>query len=133
MSRAISPPSALTRPVVIYQGTCPFCRWAARLVARLDTEHAVGLIAHDDPDAEQLMGQIPDGEWKKSWQLVYPNGRRLVTGEAAVELFQLMAKTRRLGRALARLHLTPLITAIYLLVSSLRPYFSRLASDEPGP
>jgi predicted DCC family thiol-disulfide oxidoreductase YuxK len=133
MSRAITPPKVLTRPVVVYSGTCRFCRWTANIVDRLDRDEVVGMVAHDDPKAEAIMGQISERDWDRSWQLVFPDGRRLMSGDATVELLSRLAYTRWLGRALAVLRLTPLVGLIYLTVSWARPYLSRLVPDKPGP
>jgi predicted DCC family thiol-disulfide oxidoreductase YuxK len=133
MASSITAPNVMTRPVVVYSGTCRFCRWAANIVERLDRDEVVGMIAHDDSEAEAIMGQISERDWDRSWQLVFPDGRRLMSGEATVELLSRLARTRWLGRALMVLHLTPLVTVIYLAVSRVRPYLSRLVPDEPGP
>lgn len=133
MASSITAPSVMTRPVVIYSGTCRFCRWTANIVDRLDRDKVVGIIAHDDPEAEAIMGQISERDWSRSWQFVFPDGRRLMSGEATVELLTRMARTRWLGRALSFLHLTPLVELLYLAVSWGRPHLSRVVPDRPGP
>ncbi|HEV3473534.1 MAG TPA: DCC1-like thiol-disulfide oxidoreductase family protein [Actinomycetota bacterium] len=53
------PYSRLSRPLVLYKGTCPFCRASARLVARLDREERLALLPFDDADAAEFLEPYP--------------------------------------------------------------------------
>jgi predicted DCC family thiol-disulfide oxidoreductase YuxK len=76
---------------------------------------------------------IPEVELEQSWQFVLPDGKRLTEGQAAVALFEATDALRWLGRTLRVLRLTPVVTVIYRIVSSLRPQLGRVVRDAPGP
>ena len=47
------------RPVLLYDGGCRFCRFAARVVARLDFGR-LAFLPFDDPAAEPLLARLPE-------------------------------------------------------------------------
>jgi len=50
-----SPVPRLLRPVLLYSGTWRFCRWAARVVARLDRGEGLALLPLADDEAGRLL------------------------------------------------------------------------------
>ena len=74
---------------------------------------------------------MPDTE--KSWQLILPDGSRLMEGEAVVTLFQTIDGLKGLGRLLETLRLTGLVGAVYRVVSAIRPSLGWMFRDAPGP
>ena len=122
-----------SRPVVLYKGSCPFCRAAARAIERLDKSESLALLPFDDADAVQLMDPIPEVKREASWHLVHPDGTYLSAGPATVELMLYLPAFRWLGHLLKTLHLTWLVGLLYRGVSRSRAQLSRFFSGAPGP
>ena len=59
--------------MLLYDGDCRFCRFSARVVAKLDR----GRLAHlpfDDPAAEALLARLPESGRFESIHLFRPDG-----------------------------------------------------------
>lgn len=129
-----APPYArLIRPLVLYKGTCPFCRASARVVERLDHQQRLALLPFDDADAVAFLAPYPEDEREESWHLFTPAGDHLVKGAATVALLEELRSLRWLGRAVRTLRLTWLVEIFYWAVSHSRGQLSRFMSGEPGP
>jgi predicted DCC family thiol-disulfide oxidoreductase YuxK len=118
------------RPLLMFDGGCPFCRATARMVARIDRGERLALLSRDDPDAAPYAARIPAEQVSSSWQLIEPDGVRSMHGPAAIRMLEHVRATRPLGRALRRLRLTPLATAANRLLGRVR---KRLARCFPNP
>jgi predicted DCC family thiol-disulfide oxidoreductase YuxK len=116
------------RPVLLYDGACRLCRFAARTVVRLDRDGLVGVLPFADPAAAGLLASIDPAARLTSWHLVLPDGRHASRGEVA-PLLELLPATRRLAPVARRLPLERL----YALVSSRRGVLGRLVPDGPAP
>jgi predicted DCC family thiol-disulfide oxidoreductase YuxK len=91
------------RPVLLYDADCRFCRFAARVVARLDRRRRLAFLPLDDPAADPLLESVPAHERLASWRLVRRDGSvagyGLVRGRLADRAYGLVARNRgRLGR-----------------------------------
>ena len=106
------------RPLLLFDGGCPFCRSAARLVARLDRGQRLAMLDRDDEAAAPYVARIPEQDVQASWQLIEPTGVRLMHGPAAIRLLEYLPATGWLGRALRTLRLTALVTAVNRLDES---------------
>ena len=119
-----SPPR---RPLLLFDGGCPFCRASARLVARLDRGRRLAMLDRDDAAATPYVARIPERDVQASWQLIEPTGVRLMHGPAGIRLLEYLPATRWLAWALRKLRLTPLVTAVNRLLGRIRkplgPYF----------
>jgi predicted DCC family thiol-disulfide oxidoreductase YuxK len=83
------------RPVVVYDGGCRFCRFAARVAARLDRGR-YAYLPFDDPDAEPLLAPLPAEKRFASAHVVRENGTLWSPSSAP---YRLVAHNRhRLGR-----------------------------------
>jgi predicted DCC family thiol-disulfide oxidoreductase YuxK len=126
----VSPPR---RPLLLFDGGCPFCRAAARLVARLDRAERLAMLDRDDADAAPYVARIPEQEIQESWQLIEPTGVRLMHGPATIRLLEYLPATRRVGRGLRRLQLTRPATAGNRLLGRMRKPLGRFFSDQRRP
>jgi len=119
---------------MLYDGDCRLCRWAARLVDRLDRRDEVGLLSLEDAQAARLLAAVPQTERDERWWLVRRDGA-LVPGDggAGVELLTELRLTRRLARVLERLGALPLIDSLDRLASRRRGQLGRLVPDGPAP
>ena len=113
------------RPLLMFDGGCPFCRAAARLVERLDRGERLALLSRDDEAATPYAAHIPAHQVSQSWQLIEPTGVRLMHGPAGIRLLEHIPATRWLGRLLRTLRLTPLLTAVNRLLGRIRKPLAR--------
>jgi predicted DCC family thiol-disulfide oxidoreductase YuxK len=121
------------RPVILYKGTCPFCRATARLLERMDSHERLGFLPFEDADAQRFLDPIPEIEREASWHMIKPDGTRLSAGDATVELMFHIDRFRWLGRIVRTLHLTWAVGLFYWVVSRLRGQLSRFLPGTPGP
>jgi predicted DCC family thiol-disulfide oxidoreductase YuxK len=95
-------PPPPTRPVLLYDAACRFCRFAARAVVRLDRHERIAFLPFDDGEAMPLLGDMPDEARTGSIHLVDPDGRRYSRGAALSRLISHLGAPvsgRALGRA----------------------------------
>jgi predicted DCC family thiol-disulfide oxidoreductase YuxK len=92
---------APVRPVLLYDASCRFCRFAARTVERLDRDERIAFLPFDDAEAMPLLGDMPDDVRTGSIHLVEPGGTRFSRGAALTRLISLLGApgSRALGRA----------------------------------
>jgi len=100
------------RPLLLFDGGWPFCRAAARLVARLDRKERLALLSRDDEAATAYVARIPTDEVSQSWQLIEPSGVRMMQGPAGIRMLAYLPATRWLAWVASVLRLTPLATAV---------------------
>jgi predicted DCC family thiol-disulfide oxidoreductase YuxK len=72
----------MTRPVVLYDADCRFCRFAVRTISRLDRHKRLALLPLGDAEAVPLLAEVPEGERLNSLRLAEPDGRLLSRGVA---------------------------------------------------
>jgi predicted DCC family thiol-disulfide oxidoreductase YuxK len=126
----VSPPH---RPLLLFDGGCPFCRAAARLVARLDRGQRLAMLDRDDDAAAPYVARIPERDVQESWQLIEPTGVRLMHGPAGIRLLEYLPATGWLGQALRRLRLTSLVTAVNRLLGRIRKPLGRFFPNQRRP
>jgi predicted DCC family thiol-disulfide oxidoreductase YuxK len=121
------------RPLLMFDGGCPFCRATARLVARVDRSGRLALLSRDDEAAAPYVARIPADQVQASWQLIEPTGVRWMHGPAALRLLELIPATRNVGRAMRRLRLTTLMTAGNRLLGRIRKPLARFFPNPRVP
>ena len=93
------------RPVLLYDGDCRFCRFAARAIARLDRGGRFALLPFDDPAAAMWLDRVPPAEQRQSIHVVLSDGTVESSDAAlAVVLERLTPLPRGASRALASLY-----------------------------
>jgi predicted DCC family thiol-disulfide oxidoreductase YuxK len=120
------------RPVLLYDAGCRGCRFAARVVARVDRERALTIMPLHDPGAGALLAALPEVERLESWRLVAPDGTLAGYGAGLPELLRTVRRTRTLGRLLG---LVPayFLDSAYRLIARNRGRLGRLVPDGPAP
>ena len=93
------------RPLLLYDGDCRFCRFAARAIARLDRAGRFALLPFDDPAAATWLERVPTAERRQSIHVVLPDGA-VESSDAALAgvLERLTPLPRSASRALGRLY-----------------------------
>ncbi len=122
----------LRRPVLLYDGGCRFCRFAARAVATLDRGHELAFLPLDESEAEPLLAPLPEDERLETWHLVAPDGALSGHGTGGVELLGALRLTRPMGELLARVP-DRMLDGAYEIVARHRKRLGRFVPDRPGP
>jgi predicted DCC family thiol-disulfide oxidoreductase YuxK len=118
--------------VLLYDRACRFCRFAARVVARLDRRRELAFLPLADPEAAPLLAGVTEDERFESWRLASPDGSLAGRGSGAVDLLLVLRLTRPAGRLLARIPARRLDQA-YEAIAHRRRTLGRLVPDRPGP
>lgn len=92
-------PSDVSRAAILYDGSCPFCRWSVALVLAWDRGRRLRAVSLQDPEAVALLPGMDAERRLASWHLVTPAGRIHSAGAALAPLLRLLPG----GRPLARL------------------------------
>ena len=122
----------MARPVLLYDAECRLCRFAARVVVRLDRERELGVLPLQDPEAASLLEPLPKEERLTSWRVVQPDGSLAGFGAGVVPLLQAMRLTRPLGRLLAALP-DRVLDAVYGAVARHRSLLGQVVPNGPAP
>jgi predicted DCC family thiol-disulfide oxidoreductase YuxK len=123
----------VARRVLLYDAGCRFCRFAARVVTKLDGRHELAFLGLEDASADRLLEHVSDEERVSLLRLVLPDGRMLLGGAAALNVLERLPATRLLARTVTLLHAERSAEAAYALVARNRVRLGRLVPDGPGP
>jgi predicted DCC family thiol-disulfide oxidoreductase YuxK len=122
------------RPVLLYAGTCRFCRWAARLVTHLDVDQRLAVLPLTAGEVPCLLAGVPDAIRTETWWLV-PRQGPPVSGRdgGALALLLELRCTRFVGRLGQALRLGMLLDALDRGLARSRGRLSRYVPDGPAP
>lgn len=123
----------MARRVLLYDAGCRFCRFAARVVTKLDGRDELAFLGLEDPSADRLLEHVSDEERVSLLRLVLPDGRMLSGGAAALNVLQRLPATRLLARTVTVLHAERFAEAAYALVARNRVRLGHLVPDGLGP
>jgi len=126
--------SQVARPVLLYSGTCRFCRWAARVIAAFDWSKQLAMLPLGDEKACRLLATVPENRRSESWWIVSRDGMPIAgKSGAGIVLLNEVALTRWLGLVLGALGLSSLIDALDAFLARHRGRLSRFVPDGPAP
>jgi predicted DCC family thiol-disulfide oxidoreductase YuxK len=120
----------IPRPVLLYDGDCRLCRFAARIVDSADRRGRIALLPLADEAADPLLATMPEVERLGSWHLVRTGGRIASRGAAGIELLEALGHERP-ARAAGRAE--PLAERAYTLVARNRDRLGALVPNGPAP
>jgi len=120
------------RPVLLYDADCRLCRFAARIVVRLDRGEELAVLPLRDERAAPFLEPLPEDERFASWRLALTDGSLVGYGAGAVALLRAMRLTRPVARVLASLPGRAL-EAPYGAVAGNRGLLGRVVPDGPAP
>jgi predicted DCC family thiol-disulfide oxidoreductase YuxK len=118
------------RSVLLYDAECRFCRFAARVVDRVDRDEELAIMPLQDPRAAPLLDCLPEDERLSSWRIARNDGRLAGFGAGVVPLLAAMRRTRPLARVASHLP-AHLLDAAYALVARNRRTLGKLVPDVP--
>lgn len=125
--------SHLTRPLLVYDGGCRFCRASARFIAKLDGAARFAMLEMHDERAAPYVCFVSDADRFKSFHVIDPDGATHSRGSGAIVTLATLRSTTLLGRALRFLRLTILMDILYAGVARNRTFLGRFVRDAPGP
>lgn len=118
---------AETRPVVLYDRDCGFCRWSLSKLLAWDRRGRLRPVAIQDPEADRLLAGMGEEERMGSWHLAQPDGGVRSAGAAFPPLLRELPGARPLAALAER---APRLTErAYRLVSGNRTPIGRRLSD----
>ena len=123
---------ALRRPVLLYDGECRLCRFAARSVAWLDRRQELAFLPLQDAAASTLLAALAEGERLDTWRIARPDGSLTGYGAGIPDLLQAMRLTRLVGRLLGRVP-DGALEAFYRVIARNRSALGRLVPNGPAP
>jgi predicted DCC family thiol-disulfide oxidoreductase YuxK len=91
-----------SRPVLLYDGACRFCRFVARAAVRLDRGERIAFLPLQDSEATSLLPGLDEAERMASIHLVEPDGRRFSRGAALSRLITHLRLPHFFARLLGR-------------------------------
>jgi len=122
------------RPVLLYDGDCRFCRFAARAIEALDRRCRFGYLPFADELAPDLLAPIPADEREHSIHVVFPDGEIASAGDALAELSRVLPLGGVLtGAAHDHRRVRETFRWGYGLVAGQRGRLSSLVPDVRGP
>ena len=121
------------RPILLYDGSCGFCRRSVALLVRLDPDHRVARVDMTSTAAEPLMSTISPARRQQSMHVIRPDGRVLHAG-VALRAVLCQVQPEATWRSVGYWPLVGLlIDRAYDLVASLRSPLGRLTGWLPEP
>jgi len=122
---------APTRPTLVYDADCNFCRyWVARW--REDADYRGECVPFQNPKVASRFPEISRKEWEKAVHLVDTTGR-VYSGAEAVLRFRSKNPRHEILLSLYENSRTfrKFSEAVYIAVSHNRPFFSRIWGTHP--
>jgi predicted DCC family thiol-disulfide oxidoreductase YuxK len=113
------PGDAVTRPTLIYDGECGFCRTWVDRVRRWDREQRLVLLPLQERTRVPAFG-IPLPALAAAMHLVLPDGRVLTGADAAPELLRLLPGKRWLAPLFAIPGVLPVARRVYAWIARRR-------------
>jgi predicted DCC family thiol-disulfide oxidoreductase YuxK len=121
-----------SRPVLLYDAECRFCRFTARVVAWLDRRAELAILPFQDEAAAPLLAKLPESERSATWRLARPDGSLTGYGAGGPELLAAMAVTRPVGHLLRHIP-DSVLDHVYALAARNRSTLGRFVPDGPAP
>lgn len=98
----------MARPVVIYDGACPYCRRQIQRMRRLDDRDTFEYVPRQAEGLEQRFPKLAEGDFNTGMRLVEPGGAIHVGADAVYHI----ARRLRVGRWVAWLYRVPVLHQI---------------------
>ncbi len=120
----------MTRPIVLYDRDCRFCRWSLNRVLAWDRSRRLRPVAIQSDEGARLLAGLDPDDRLASWHFVDGDGELFSAGAAAEPL----ARTLPFGRPFAAFfHAFPGVTErAYRYVAAHRDRWSRLLHLDAG-
>jgi predicted DCC family thiol-disulfide oxidoreductase YuxK len=111
------------RLLVLYDADCGLCQWLLAIILRWDRAGRLRPIALQQPEADELLGDLSGEQRMASWHLVLDRDERCSGGAALAPLLRALPGGRAPASVLARA--PALVDRAYRLVAARRGQLSR--------
>lgn len=102
-------PKTPRRPVVVYDGECPFCRRQVSRIQQRDVDGALEYLPRQAEGIEQRFPQLTEGDFDTGMRLVHPDGSVSVGADAVYQI----ARRVRTWRYFAWLYRVPVLHQVF--------------------
>ena len=127
------PNDAAIRPVIVYDGACPFCRKQVARIRRRDRNGVFEFVPKQTPGLTVRFPRLAEGDFNTGMRLIDPDGTIHVGADAVYEI----ARRLPLSRWVAPLYRVPPIRwaarRFYGWIAANRYRFSRRECDMDCP
>lgn len=118
--------------MLLYDGECRLCRFAARCVVRLDRRHELAFLPLQDDAASGLLAALSENERLDTWRIAQPDGSLTGYGAGVPDLLDAMRLTRPAGRLLGQVP-DGVLEALYRAVARNRGSLGRFVPTGSAP
>lgn len=119
----------MSRPTIIYDGECRFCRWSVNRIRRLDRAGAFETLPRQQPGLEQRFPILGQSDFNTGLRLMHDDGHVEIGADAVYQIY------RRLPpfHLVAWLYRMPILNLFfrfgYALVARYRHHLGRIDPD----
>jgi predicted DCC family thiol-disulfide oxidoreductase YuxK len=121
-----------SRPVLLYDGQCPFCATWIRRLERIARPGAFEALSYHDPSVPERFPGLQQADLEREMHLVEPHGRVTRGFEVAIRAL----RSRPVAGALTRIYYVPglrqLLDSIYRLIARYRHRLPGRCGDPPS-
>lgn len=90
-------PAERSRPVVVYDGACPFCRRQVEKMRARDEHGVFEYVPRQAEGLEQRFPQLAAGDFNNGMRLVHPDGAVSIGADAVYHIARRLRGWRRLA------------------------------------
>ena len=87
----------LNKPVLIYDGECPFCLKQIERIKRRDTEASFEYVPRQTPGLDERFPRLAEGDFDSGMRLIQPDGIIHVGADAVYHIARRLPGWRRLA------------------------------------
>ncbi len=117
----------MSKPVLLYDADCGFCRWALDKLLRWDRRRAVRTVALQSAEADELLKGMDPDKKMASWHLVV-EGRVYSEGDVAPHLLRILPAGKPLAPLFASFPRTT--NRLYRHVARNRERYGRMLGEK---
>lgn len=118
-----------TKPIVVYDGECAFCRRQIARIRRQDRAGAFEYTARQTPGLDEAFPELARGDFNTGMRLIMPTGRIYVGADAVYRIARQLPVWRRVAWLYRVPGLRGLARAAYAFIAARRHRLGRDCVD----
>ena len=126
------PPDPLSRPVVVYDGACAYCRRQIQRIRRRDADGAFTYVTRQTEGLEQRFPGLAEGDFDTGMRLIHEDEAISVGADAVYQIAQRVRGWRRFAWLYRVPLLNGLFRAAYAWIARNRHRLARDCEDACG-
>jgi predicted DCC family thiol-disulfide oxidoreductase YuxK len=119
-----------SKPVVVYDGECAFCRSQIARIRSLDSNGAHEYLTRQDPTAEQRFPVLKHEDFDKGLRLIMPDGSLHTGADAFYEMARLLPATKNIAWLYNVPGVKPIARMIYAVIAANRQRLARHCEND---